>query len=306
MPVSIIEIISATFLFLWSVWPIMFLAALEGLAKRRRVTFSHFLRTLVVVWVFWAGMRLFLLVVRQPVKPWVPEPWFWLLGLVLGGAWVLFLRRDRAQARKQMRTAKSLQELLSLSPKAFEQLVAEAYRAFGNRVEVVAAQGDHGVDLVIYAPNGEKRIAQCKRWKTKVGEPVVRDFYGAMLHEGAVEGAIITTGAFTPQAVQWAKGKPIRLYDGEAFLKILEKARSQGKGPAAPAGRAGEKVEKAERDDRPPTPAPGSPPLCPKCGIPMRLRTASKGPRQGQDFWGCANYPQCRVILPVEGETAGT
>jgi predicted RNA-binding Zn-ribbon protein involved in translation (DUF1610 family) len=35
-------------------------------------------------------------------------------------------------------------------------------------------------------------------------------------------------------------------------------------------------------------------PICPKCGIPMVLRTAGRGDRQGQQFYGCANYPKCR------------
>lgn len=47
--------------------------------------------------------------------------------------------------------------------------------------------------------------------------------------------------------------------------------------------------------------APGSPPLCPKCGVPMVLRTASRGQNQGGRFYGCRNYPQCREVLPVQG-----
>jgi hypothetical protein len=43
---------------------------------------------------------------------------------------------------------------------------------------------------------------------------------------------------------------------------------------------------------------PGSgPPLCPKCGVPMVLRTASKGPQAGKQFFGCKNYPKCREIV---------
>tara|TARA_R110002095_G_scaffold2463_6_gene10048 strand:- start:4403 stop:5065 length:663 start_codon:yes stop_codon:yes gene_type:complete len=42
-------------------------------------------------------------------------------------------------------------------------------------------------------------------------------------------------------------------------------------------------------------------PICPKCDTPMVLRTASKGTRKGQGFWGCCNYPQCReTVLPPE------
>ncbi len=52
------------------------------------------------------------------------------------------------------------------------------------------------------------------------------------------------------------------------------------------------------------SPAPATeevvPPLCPKCGIPMILRTVTRdGPHKGKQFYGCANYPQCREMAPV-------
>jgi very-short-patch-repair endonuclease len=38
-----------------------------------------------------------------------------------------------------------------------------------------------------------------------------------------------------------------------------------------------------------------APPLCPRCGQPMVLRVVRKeGPRKGQRFWGCQDYPRCR------------
>ena len=48
-----------------------------------------------------------------------------------------------------------------------------------------------------------------------------------------------------------------------------------------------------------PTPDSGPPtcPQCPKCGVPMVLRTASKGKRAGQQFFGCRNYPKCRETV---------
>lgn len=34
-------------------------------------------------------------------------------------------------------------------------------------------------------------------------------------------------------------------------------------------------------------------PVCPKCGAPMRKRMIKKGIHQGEEFWGCTEYPQC-------------
>ena len=40
-------------------------------------------------------------------------------------------------------------------------------------------------------------------------------------------------------------------------------------------------------------------PLCPKCGIPMVLRTANQGINSGKQFYGCTNFPRCREVIPV-------
>ena len=75
--------------------------------------------------------------------------------------------------------------------------------------------------------DGEKWVIQCKRWRGTVGEPVVRDLYGVLHHEKADKGAIITTGQFTESAREWARGKPIVLYDGDQFLRSWKRVRGQ-------------------------------------------------------------------------------
>jgi restriction system protein len=35
---------------------------------------------------------------------------------------------------------------------------------------------------------------------------------------------------------------------------------------------------------------------CPKCGMPMTLRTARQGVNQGKQFWGCTGYPRCKTV----------
>lgn len=41
-------------------------------------------------------------------------------------------------------------------------------------------------------------------------------------------------------------------------------------------------------------------PVCPKCGKPMIKQTAKRGPRQGQQFWGCSGYPECDVTRSIK------
>jgi restriction system protein len=38
-------------------------------------------------------------------------------------------------------------------------------------------------------------------------------------------------------------------------------------------------------------------PICPMCGRTMLARTARKGPKSGQRFWGCSAYPDCKGTL---------
>ena len=37
-------------------------------------------------------------------------------------------------------------------------------------------------------------------------------------------------------------------------------------------------------------------PKCPKCGSPLVARIAKKGKFQGQKFWGCSQFPNCKYV----------
>ena len=41
-------------------------------------------------------------------------------------------------------------------------------------------------------------------------------------------------------------------------------------------------------------------PTCPRCGVAMVMRTASRGARKGEQFYGCSNYPRCRETAAIE------
>jgi hypothetical protein len=40
-------------------------------------------------------------------------------------------------------------------------------------------------------------------------------------------------------------------------------------------------------------------PYCPACDAPMVRRSVQRGPRAGKPFWGCSNYPMCRIKRPL-------
>lgn len=50
-----------------------------------------------------------------------------------------------------------------------------------------------------------------------------------------------------------------------------------------------------------PEPHPvASRPNCPRCGIPMVLRTVKRGAHAGRTFYGCVNFPRCRQTRAID------
>jgi four helix bundle suffix protein len=41
-------------------------------------------------------------------------------------------------------------------------------------------------------------------------------------------------------------------------------------------------------------------PKCPQCGGLMALRTARQGKGEGNQFWGCTKYPNCKGTAPLD------
>jgi hypothetical protein len=55
-------------------------------------------------------------------------------------------------------------------------------------------------------------------------------------------------------------------------------------------------TEKASANKEPTMLPNESIPMCPKCGIPMVLRTVKQGVNTGKTFYGCPNFPRCREV----------
>jgi restriction system protein len=197
-----------------------------------------------------------------------------LVGLAVGGiAWFLW-RRAEAQHRHFQRTGYMPSDLRRLSPTQFEEWCADRLREQSYRVSVVGGQGDHGIDLIAER-DGERTAVQCKRWfgVRSIGEPQIRDLYGAMQHEGASSGIVLTTGRYSDAAVKWAQGKPIKLWGIEELI-------------------AGSPPEAL----KPTLLTAASTQACPSCGCELvrRVNRNTQIP-----FWGCAGFPACRFTRPL-------
>lgn len=128
--------------------------------------------------------------------------------------------------------SEDIRRLIEMPRGEFDGLVAQLYRSLGHQAECTQAKAEQAVHVIVQAKNGQKWIVQCRQWRGAVGELVVRDFFALMEQEHAHQGALITTAAFTSKAREWAKGKPIHLYDGPEFLQAMK--RIQRRLPNAP------------------------------------------------------------------------
>jgi len=175
-----------------------------------------------------------------------------------------------------------LDSLRDLPWKRFEDVLAEAYRRQGYHVvEMLGSGADDGVDLLLRR-DGHVVVVQCKRWRGKpVSVQVVRELYGVMIDQRASAAKIVATTSFTPDAVAFAKGKPIELVDSKALLRLVRDVQTSG--------------HLTISSDEPDHLAP----MCPSCSTPMVLREARRGMSAGQKFWGCLNYPKCRGTRPL-------
>ncbi|MEN6325138.1 MAG: restriction endonuclease [Syntrophomonas sp.] len=111
-----------------------------------------------------------------------------------------------------------------LSGRDFEKLISSLLINKGFRSNITRTTGDGGIDIEAYYDGllfKGKYLVQCKRWKASVGEPVVRDFYGAITSEKALKGLLITSSSFTRQAISFAKDKNIELIDRQDLIKLL-------------------------------------------------------------------------------------
>jgi len=127
---------------------------------------------------------------------------------------------------------KLLNVLYGISSSAFERLAQRILRESGFfQVEVIGKSGDGGIDgkgiVRVSGLLSFHVIFQCKRYKGSVTPSQIRDFRGAMQGR-ADKGLVITTGAFTREAIKEATrdgAPPIDLIDGELLCDKLKELK---------------------------------------------------------------------------------
>lgn len=121
------------------------------------------------------------------------------------------------------------QALRTISPRQFEELIADLLRKSGYDVSLTPATRDGGRDVIAFKKQlvqNAMLFVECKRYvpPTKVGVGVARELYGAVERARATGGIIATTSYFTRDAQEFASAVPYRLFllnfdDINAWLK---------------------------------------------------------------------------------------
>ena len=211
----------------------------------------------------------------------------------LGGGvlfvWIL-AELKKLGARRRLDRQSGIETIRELDWAEFEALLSEAFRRQGFVVDHAGRAGpDGGIDQRLQKA-GATTLVQCKHWKQRqVGVKTVRELLGVVVSEGAQAGILVTSGSFTPDAVDFAATNPIRLIDGRELSQLIGDVQSTGR------------IRRST--DSPPAPAQLSPtetvaatPRCPKCSAEMVRRRAKTGQHAGSEFFGCSRYPACRGI----------
>lgn len=96
--------------------------------------------------------------------------------------------------------------LRELSPRQFEELIADLLYRQGYKVDLTPSTRDGGLDM--YAARSDQIgtflfLVECKRYNPpkKVGVEVVRALYGTVQQKNATAGIIATTSFFTNDAI---------------------------------------------------------------------------------------------------------
>ncbi|NOQ93388.1 MAG: restriction endonuclease [Methylophaga sp.] len=180
----------------------------------------------------------------------------------------------------------SVELIKELEWKRFEELCSGYFSAKGYKAELSRQGADGGIDIYLhkesYSATKVFGVVQCKAWGSyKVGVKPIRELFGVMTSEKAPLAIFITSGSYTKEAKEFAKGKSLKLLTGDSLIRLIK---------SLPEVKSDELLKKVISGDY-------TTPSCPSCDIKMIKRMSKKGQNKGKEFWGCNNYPRCRNTL---------
>lgn len=165
----------------------------------------------------------------------------------------------------------------------FEAVCEKLFEQGGFEARTQSLGAGGGVDIWLHSRHAEgpAAVVRCKHWD---GKPVeakeVREFLGVMTAHRLKRGTYTTTSTFTSDAAQFAKENGVNALDGAKLLALIAKRTPEQQLELLEIAYEGEFWR----------------PTCASCGTKMVEREATKNASR---FWGCAQFPRCKAILPM-------
>lgn len=142
-----------------------------------------------------------------------------------------------AQEELVLKLKNQPESLFSISPRNFEEALAEILEDLGFEVELTKATRDGGKDILAYldTPIGKRLcLVDAKRYRKtrKVGVDLVRTLYGTLCHYQANSAMLVTTSSFTKdaRAFQQKHSYQLELRDFSDIVEWLQNYRQGSQG----------------------------------------------------------------------------
>jgi restriction system protein len=175
----------------------------------------------------------------------------------------------------------TLELLKHLEWRRLEELCAAYFADAGFSIQILHERADGSAQICLIAPGASEASihVHCKPWDAyPIGLKALRELRSTATAANGPEVVLVTSGRFTPEAKAYAAKERIELVDGAALLGKLNDL-SPEKGSAL--------LKLVTKGDF-------LTPTCPRCFIKM---TARRSTGHGRQFWGCRNYPRCKLTF---------
>ncbi len=143
---------------------------------------------------------------------------------------------------------------------------------------------DIGCDIALYSRKGGTLLALVRSHQS-LDQPIplnaLRHLHQKMAVYPGTYGVYATTATLQPDALQFAQEHGIHVLEGASLLKLIAARSPDQQQALLDVAYQGEYWR----------------PTCPRCDVKMRRRVPVQG---GALFWGCSNYPNCRLRLPMQ------
>lgn len=113
-----------------------------------------------------------------------------------------------------------------LSGVEFEEFLAGLFRAQGYVAELTPTSGDYGADLIL-SKDGRRIAVQAKRHLGSVGVSAVQEALSGQAYYQCHTAWVITTGAFTPNALELAKKSGVKMIGRSEIGNLMVQYESQ-------------------------------------------------------------------------------